>query len=365
MGKLDSIHITNFKSIQDQTLELKSLNVFIGANGVGKSNFIGVFKFLNNLIDGNLQTYTAISGGADRILHFGRKVSERMAFDLTFAGGVNKYECVLLPGAENNFVFESESAFFHNKAQYATPYEDFVGSGHLESRISERAREPRGSIANHVLNDLRSWKVYHFHDTSDSARMRHECDLGDNRFLQPDARNLAAFLYRLERKYPDHFENIQDTIRMVAPFFDKLNLGPSRLNPDVIRLEWIEKGSNAYFNGMSLSDGTLRFMCLATLLLQPTLPSVILLDEPELGLHPYAISVLAGLIEAASQKTQIIVGTQSVTLVNQLQPDDIVVVELEYGKSVFKPLALSDMDGWLDEYGLGDLWEKNVFGGRP
>ena len=159
--------------------------------------------------------------------------------------------------------------------------------------------------------------------------------------------------------------NIQDTIRQIAPFFEGFRLEPSRLNPDKIRLEWREKGSETYFNAHALSDGTLRFMCLATLLLQPTMPNVILLDEPELGLHPAAISLLADLLLSAAQRTQILVATQSVTLVNQFTPESVWVVERGDRHSVFKRLETADMSTWLDEYSLGELWEKNIIGGRP
>jgi predicted ATPase len=360
MKKLDRIKITNYKSIRDLDLELSDLNVFIGANGSGKSNFIGVFKFLNHLVEGNLQTYTAERGGADTILHFGRKRSESMAFSLFFENGINGYDCRLAPSAEDNFFFKYEDVWFHNK-YYPRPKTERLGSGHLESKISAKPT----SIAYYVLGHLESWKLYHFHDTSDSAKVKQTGDLEDNRFLRPDARNLAAFLYRLEKNYQDHFDNIQDAVRLVAPFFDRFNLQPLELNPDKIRLEWLEKGSDAYFNASVLSDGTLRFICMATLLLQPQLPSVILIDEPELGLHPSAISVLANLLQSAAKLTQVLVSTQSVTLVNQFEPQDVVVVEREEGQSVFRRLDEADMTNWLDDYSLGDLWEKNVIGGRP
>jgi predicted ATPase len=190
-------------------------------------------------------------------------------------------------------------------------------------------------------------------------------DVDDNRRLNTDASNLAAFLHRLQQKSPGHFQNIEDTIRQIAPFFEGFQLKPSELNPDKIRLEWREKGSETYFNAHALSDGTLRFMCLATLLLQPLMPNVILLDEPELGLHPAAISLLADLLESAAQRTQILVATQSVTLVNQFTPASVWVVEREERASVFKHLESADMSAWLEDYSLGDLWEKNILGGRP
>jgi len=365
MKKLDRIVITNYKSIRNLDLELSDLNVFIGANGSGKSNFIGAFKFLNHLIEGNLQTYTAERGGADTILHFGRKHSESMSFNLSFENGVNGYVCRLRASAEDNFFFQYEEVWYHMKHFYPRPKVEPLGGGHIESTLSQIRTKGGSHIAGYVLDHLSSWRIYHFHDTSDSAKVKQTGDLADNRFLRPDARNLAAFLYRLEQTHKDHFDNIQDAVRLVAPFFDRFNLQPSELNPDKIRLEWLEKGSDAYFNASVLSDGTLRFICMATLLLQPQLPSVILIDEPELGLHPSAIAVLANLLQSAAQRTQVLISTQSVTLVNQFEPQDVVVVEREEGQSVFRRLDKADMTDWLDDYSLGDLWEKNVIGGRP
>jgi len=367
MPKLSHVGVKNFKSIRDLELDLNALNVFIGANGAGKSNFVEVFKFLNQLVHDNLQEYVGASGGSDRILYFSRKTSDSLSLELSFDAGVNGYKCVLAPTAEDNFIFSNESIWFHDASKYHDPYRIGLGSGHKESKLREEASTDTGQVAYHVLLDLKSWRLYHFHDTSESARVKQTGDIEDNIALQPDARNLAAFLYRIHKNFPDHFENIQDAVRMVAPFFDRLNLHPSGLNEQKIRLEWKEVGSDAYFNGASLSDGSLRFMCLATLLLQPVplLPSVILLDEPELGLHPRAVAVLAGLLRQAAQRRQVMVATQSVTLVNQFEPQDIVVVEREEGQSVFRHLEKSDMEGWLEDYGLGDLWEKNVLRGRP
>lgn len=192
--------------------------------------------------------------------------------------------------------------------------------------------------------------------------MKQTCDVNDNIVLGSDAANLAAFLSCLEQTKRDYLENIEDTIRQIAPFFERFQLEPSRLNKDKIRLEWKEKGSDSYFNANALSDGTLRFICLASLLLQPRLPSVVLLDEPELGLHPAAITVLASLLESAATRTQVLVATQSVTLVNQFTPDRVWVAEREDGASVFSHLAKEDLTEWLDGYALGKLWEKNVLG---
>ena len=228
MPELSRIDVKNFKSIRELKLDLKPLNVFIGANGAGKSNFIGIFNFLNQIVEGNLQTYTGTSGGADSNLYFGRKTSEQLSLELSFDGGKNGYMCVLKPTAKDNFIFNEELVWFHDKSRYDNPYQEGFGSGHAETRLSRETRNSR--VASDVHGDLKSWKLYHFHDTSDSARMKQTGDIDDNAVLQSDARNLAAYLYRLQEKHADHFANIEDAIRMVAPFFDSFNLHPSGLN---------------------------------------------------------------------------------------------------------------------------------------
>jgi predicted ATPase len=363
MRTLEQLKVKNFKSICDQTLCVGRLNVFIGGNGSGKSNLIGVFHFLNRLVAGDLQNYTGAAGGADSILYFGRKQSPSLTVEMEFGvrDYVNDYAFTLRPTAEDRFIFSSETVWFHDRSRYPKPLSIDLGSGHAETRVKQSTEANAG----YVRDDLESYRIYHFHDSSSSAPVKQTGEVDDNRRLHPDAGNLAAFLYRLQQTYPGHFKNIEDTIRQIAPFFEGFRLEPSALNPDKIRLEWKEKGSDIYFNASALSDGTLRFMCLTTLLLQPILPAVVLLDEPELGLHPAAISLLADLLESASQRTQVLVATQSVTLVNQFTPEFVWVVERVDRQSVFRHLESADMSAWLENYSLGELWEKNILGGRP
>ncbi len=286
-----------------------------------------------------------------------------MSFSLEFGddGSPSSYQ-VDLQSTNNDGLFISfESASFR-KQQYLTKT---FGQGGSVSSMESTLKEVDHIGPRQILQDLEVYGVYHFHDTSDTAGVKGTCDVDDNRYLRPQAENLAAFLYWMAKKKPDHFANVQDTLRQVAPFFGEFRLAPSKLNEAKIRLEWKEKGSDAYFNASSLSDGTLRFICLAALLLQPELPAVLLLDEPELGLHPAAITVLASLLSSAATRTQVIVATQSVTLVNQFEPNEVWTVDREEEQSVFRHLSKADMAAWLDEYGLGDLWEKNILGARP
>jgi len=368
MRKLEKLGIVAFKSIREQTLELGALNVLIGANGAGKSNLVQAFQFLREIRMQSLARYS-LERGADALLFRGRKISSSMALYVQFGEGDvgNAYRIRLIPTDENTLVVDEETALFHDRKKYSRPYETHVGGAGREAQLATS----KDRVAHYVRSDLESYRLYHFHDTSVTAAVRGPSDVNDNRFLRPDAANLAAFLHGLQHSHPDHFRNIEDAFRQIAPFFDGFTLAPSTVNPEKIRLEWREKGCDAYFNGVALSDGSLRFICLATLLLQPTLPAVILLDEPELGLHPAAIGLLAELLSAASVRTQLLVATQSVTLVNHLEPEQVWTTERQNGETVFQHFSKGDLATWLETfegaegYGLGDLWEKNLLGGRP
>jgi predicted ATPase len=364
MAALEKIRVEGFKSLRETSLDLPSLSILIGGNGSGKSNFVQVFGLLNEIVQGNLQNYVRRQGGPDSLLHFGQKVTERLKINLQF--GQNAYRITLLPSQDDSLFFEEEVCeFWLGPTKSPNPYVESMGSAHIESRLAEGAKRKPGKVASHVLRSVQSWKVYHFHDTSPTAKVKQVCSIDDNESLRSDASNLAAFLWRLRDQHPAQYAQIVGAIRSVAPFFDEFQLREIPRSPGQTRLEWREKGSTTYFNAHSLSDGTLRFICLATLLLQPYLPTTVLLDEPELGLHPYAIHVLSALLTSASQRTQVIVSTQSVTLVNQYEPEHVVVVDRREGQSVFNRATEPHVGAWLEEYGLGDLWEKNVLGGRP
>lgn len=366
---LERVVVQGYKSFRELDLSLERINVLIGPNGSGKSNFIQLFQIMNRVTLQGLQIYVAQSGGADSLLHYGRKTTERMRVELWFRQDTtlaNGYVATLIPTAEDTLVFAEEACYFHNRARYSRPYQASVSSWiHPESLLPEWADSD--PVAFHVLKAMQSWQLYHFHDTSDSAKVKQTGDLHDNLFLRPDASNLAAYLYRLRETAPASYRNIVETIRMAAPFFGDFVLRPSPFNPEKIRLEWRERGSDMVFGPHILSDGTLRFICLATLFLQPPdqMPATIVLDEPELGLHPYAIVLLAEMVRSAAEHTQVIMATQSVTLVNQFSPQDLLIVDRVEGVSSIRRLSPEETGQWLADYGLGDLWEKNLIGGRP
>ncbi len=365
MPELDSITVQGFKSIASiEELKLGAVNVVIGPNGSGKSNFIGVFSFLHAIRKGHLQEYVIKAGGAERVLHFGSKVTEELHLHISFQGGVNEYDIKFQPLGADQLYPSSETVYFWDKKKYPKPYSNGLSPVGKEAAIST---SKVGKIGDYVRSHLDRWRLYHFHDTSSSSPMKKTADVNDNRYLRPDGSNLAAFLYFLREKHETSYSLIRRTVQRVAPFFDDFQLAPQQLNTDKILLEWKHKGSDAYFDASSLSDGTLRFIALTTLFLQPDSyrPSLILVDEPELGLHPYAITMLASLIKQASPRTQVIVSTQSPLLLDHFQPEEVLVADRIEGGTRLTRLDPFKLEQWLEDYSLGQLWEKNELGGRP
>jgi predicted ATPase len=356
---INNIQIENFKSIRKLDLPLNQINILIGANGAGKSNFISFFKLLNKLYNRNFQNYIAEYAGAQNILYFGLKQSDYLYSNIEF-DKINRYFLKLRPNKEGNLYFETEGTQFNR--DFGLGWDnDVLGNGYNESILINQ----RYGRYKFVKSHLESFKVFHFHDTSNTAKIKQKCNINDNEYLRDDASNLAAYLYLLQEKHTKEFKKIEMSVRSVAPFFECFQLKPDRIKEDQIRLEWKERNSDMYLNAMHLSDGTLRFIALASLLLQPQMPKTIIIDEPELGLHPFAINKLAGLIKQASAHSQIIISTQSVNFIDNFEPETIITVDRKDNQSVFNPQNSENLKDWIAEYSIGELWNKNVIGGRP
>ncbi len=361
---IDRLTINGFKSIRRlERFKLESLNVLIGANGAGKSNFVSYFRMLGEMVEGRLQHWTRQQGSADRIVSFGVKETNKLKSFIEF--GRNGYQFVLEPTVESGFSFASEQIFFNG---YYGKKWIFLGSGHSEAKLKEQFRSSeRGSESDYCYSSISNWKVFHFHDTSDTAGVKRLGSIHDNDYLRQDASNLAAFLYRLANESPEVYQRIRKIVTLAIPFFDDFVLQPRKLptEEEQIRLLWRQKDSDYALWPSQLSDGSIRFICLVTALMQPDPPSTIIIDEPELGLHPYAITLLGSLLRSASKRMQVIVSTQSVPLVNEFAIEDLIIVEREQNATVFKRHTGEEFKTWLDEYSIGELWEKNILGGRP
>lgn len=374
MTQIQKITIKGYKSIAKlENFALRPLNVLIGANGAGKSNFIGLFRFLASVVGDNFPVDVQKWGGPEALLHFGSKFTPKMDLEVYFtrtegATGsfANGYRVTLEPTQDNRLIFTREESWLDgNYTTRAYP----LGSGHSTAKVTSDKDSPSASVSYHVSEKLKIWRQYHFHDTSDTAAVKRKHAVNDSLRLKPDAANLAAYLRKLKTttKYESSYDRIVETIRRAAPFFGDFVFRDE--GSDFIELEWTERGRpDTPWKAHVLSDGTLRFICLTTLLLQPKvlLPDTVLIDEPELGLHPFAINLLAEMLKEAAESKQVIVSTQSVELLNNFQPEDVVVVQREGDASVFKRLDAEELTDWLTEdYSLGELWKRNVLGGRP
>ncbi|MFP5272038.1 AAA family ATPase [Coleofasciculus sp.] len=364
---LKKIKIKGYKSIQAMELQLAPINILIGANGAGKSNLISFFKLLRWMMQtpGQLQLFVGKSGGANALLFDGASVTPQMESELLFETdtGRNDYFFRLFHAASDTFIFAEEKYRFSRNTFNGLADWISLDAGHREAQIIDIANSGNPT-ARTIFRLMQSCAVYQFHNTSETARIRQRWNIEDNRYLREDGANLAPFLLRLKETEPIYYTIIVDTLNQIAPFFADFVLEP--VNNAVI-LQWRERGTDLTFSADQASDGTLRTMALVALLLQPKtdLPDVLILDEPELGLHPYAINIIGGLINSVSIQSQVILATQSTLLIDCFEPEDIIVVERKNRQSYFYRQETETLEDWLEEYSLSELWNKNIMGGRP
>ncbi len=366
-SRLKEIKISGYKSLGTDThpvnLKLDNLNIIIGANGAGKSNFISFFQMLANMMTGALQIYVGKNGSAESLLQFGSKKTKMISASLIFENKnfTDIYEFSLVKAINDTLIFAEEAIWSGNR-------KFDLCSGQKESfLLTDAASHTNERVVRTILSGC---KTFQFHDTSSEAHIRNAANIDNNRFLMSDGGNVAAYLYMLKIKYRQYYNRIVDHVRYVMPSFQDFFLEPQILNPQWIKLQWLEKGNNEYvFGPEHFSDGTLRFIALATLLLQPPelLPQVIFVDEPELGLHPQAVDILASMVQKAAERTQVILATQSPRLLDSFDYSNIIVAEKEQGTgcTILKRLDEDEIKIWLEDYSLSQIWEKNIIGGQP
>ena len=366
MGRaLDTLSIKGFKSIQEMDrLPLTKLNVLIGANGAGKSNFVDFFRMLRAMSQEGLQTFIESGGGADGFLFQGPTLTREIWAYMAF--GKNEYGFTMQPNVAGKMIIKNECARYTGAGGL-----EYYGGGRTESLIRswKNMQSTWGSYygKEHYVNEaISSWIVYHFHDTSPTSLMRRDHSVHNWRELLPDAQNIAAFLYKMKELSGVRYQRIRETIQQVAPFFDDFLLEPETKGPNsLIRLQWRQKGNAFPFQPWQFSDGTIRFICLATALLQPNPPSTVLIDEPELGLHPHALGVLGQLVNETSDRTQVIISTQSAPLLDSFLPEHVIVVDRWKGASRFQRLDTNTYAHWLENFDVGELLQKNVIEAGP
>ncbi|MEA5105916.1 MAG: AAA family ATPase [Sphaerochaeta associata] len=368
MARLERLSVKGFTSIRSlEDFPLADSNILIGANGSGKSNFLELFKFIRafaklplpNLNHADVKSYVLDAGTATDLLY--KEKDSAQHIDITLHFGEFGYRFSLVPTQDDLLRIESERIQDSSDGPWRSLHSE---DGFTPALLEEKEKSKTYS-EEAIFESIKNWQIYHFHDTGRLSPPKRTQDVFDTSYLRFDGSNIASYLLFL-RNHPifaSSYRDIVSAVRLVAPFFEDFILKP--FSDDKVRLLWKQKGTDSPMKPQALSDGTLRFICLATVLLQPKHPDTILIDEPELGLHPYAITILAELMKARSKDTQLIIATQSAELISQFEPEDVIICDRKEGQSTFSRLQTEPLSTWLSSYSLGDLWKKQVLSGGP
>ena len=379
-GGISHIKLSGFRSIKSAELDFNNLNVFIGANGSGKSNFMSFFQMLEFYLssDDGLSQYVGRYGGANSLMYYGTQTTKSIAAGLTFltTSGENTYNVELGEQTGGRLYFKDETVCFNPKdsagnLEKRSPIS--LGAGIASSRLTQVFNDTESyeqfqiTTIRTIRNIMRRWRFYQFHNTALDSYIRGASSIKDSGYLRSDAGNLAAFLHDMRDKHPDAFKSVVYTMKQITPYMETIKLNPD-FNPEYVRIQWSEKANSRYdIDATLMSDGTLRALALVTLLSYPQKPPLICIDEPELGLHPEAIKIVGDLIKVASDDTQIFISTQSERLIDCFEPEDIVVVSKDSDNdgSRFDRLDYEKYKEWFEDYSISETWDTNIFGGRP
>lgn len=362
---IQEIHIAGFCSLKQVCLEPGRLTVLIGPNGAGKSNLLQALRLIPLLRTRSLQRYVADHGFGAALLHYGPKATD--AIDLAVVirdqGTTYRYDARLAFAPDDTLYFQTENAARVNPDD--TWSISSLGGSHRESHLLDEVyRDKTVAAVNEWLGRI---TFYHFHDTSPQSKLRTHARREDDRYPRSDGSNLAAYLLRLKESVDSAdqkaWQRINRHCRHIAPAIKQLD--PVAVNGSV-RLDWIDDRDER-FGCHQFSDGTLRALALITVLSQPSgcLPRLISIDEPELGLHPSAIALIAELCRSISRHTQIVLSTQSTELLDYFNADEVVVVERQQGETRLTRLSSQALQNWLEDYSLSELYDKGVIGGKP
>lgn len=372
MNAIESVHVRGFRSLADFRVDdLPNVTVMIGPNGAGKSNFVRFFEMMGWMLMAprRLARFVRWQGGADDQLFGGHARTERIEASVALRTSAGRADYRFSLAHTNPDLLEFDDERFRLRSgdpPNDSPWQD-LGSGHPEAKILEaRSADDNGGgpAATTIVETLRSCSCYQFHDTSDRSPIKKTWDASDWGRLRGDGGNLAAVLHFLEQNDIRRYEAICRYVSRVLPVFDRFALEERH---DRVILRWKVKSSDKTYGAHLASDGSLRLFALVTLLNLPLdlLPRVILLDEPELGLHPAAISLVGGMIRSLASQRQIIVATQSSLLVDVFELDQLFVLDLDGDATTVQRMKSDDYREWLGECSTGQLWEDNLLGGYP
>lgn len=370
--RIESVQIEGFRSLREVTFRPNpGVTVLVGPNGAGKSNLLHFFHLLRSMVPlQRLGRFVAFEGGANDQLFHGRHRTPEMKGEISIRTGAgrNEYAFTLNRGRRDQFFFAEERYRFSHPEDGADVEWRHLGSGHDETRLLEAAQPSEDArhrgAARTITDFLQAVTSYQFQDTSKNSPFTNRCHVTDSFRLWPNGGNLAAVLYRMQREDERRYEELCGQIGWIFPVFERFAIEEEN---EYVILRWRARNSDQIIGAHLTSDGALRFFALMALLILPStqLPNVILLDEPELGLHPEAIALVAGMIRSLATERQIVIATQSPLLVDEFGLEDLRVLDLKDGETVMKSVNPDEYRVWLDDYGAGGLWMTNLLGGNP
>jgi predicted ATPase len=380
----DYIKIEGFRSFKKVELEMPRLAVLIGPNGGGKSNFLDLMSLMSEAAQGQLEKGVGIRGGADCVgfgfsslrnvfveFHFQGEslpnVRFKLGFDVAFAtSNVQVEEVVEEPTTERNGQLSvvkrdrNECVFREGEIEERKTLEWASELAIFQVRDLSKYPTPY-----RLLSNIQEWTLYRDIDVGPESPVRQPELVRPAVRLLPDGRNLSSVLYAMQQDHEETWEDILGILKTAYPDFEKLRV-PAGGGDGKVHLRWFERPHEK--EGLSanlLSDGTLKLLCLIAILKSPNPPPLICIDEPELGLHPDWIELVAELLQDAAVRTQVIVATHSPHIVAKLDPDQVIVTEKENGETRLERLSSSDLEKWLRDFNLADLWLAGHIGGRP
>ncbi len=358
---IKTISIAGFRNLKAvHELALSRLNVLIGGNGAGKSSFLRFFELLGAMHrSGHLQDFVLDHGGADDQLFMGAKTTPEITAHIGWEAGAGVCDYALrLAYVAGDALKIAEEKYRLSLTDAQAPYQT-LPTPSMESRLKDQP-DPAAQTISRLLQQC---AVFHFHDTSVSASVNKRWDVADNVCLRTDGGNLGAVLLDLKMNDVPRYRLIVSQIQRVFPALDDFVLEPVK---GKVLFCWRSRFSDKTMGPYLTSDGTLRLFFLVTLLNLPAerLPSLLLIDEPELGLHPQAVELVAAMVKRVAAVKQVIIATQSPLMLDCFQPDNIIVAESRGGAAELKRLEKPEYERWLaEDYLLSDWWMARTVGG--
>jgi predicted ATPase len=381
IGRFENISVKGFRRLQHTELEMRALIVMIGANGSGKTSFLDILSMLAASASGNLRNILQLKGGLNEILTRGRAQELEIAISMKVPDAEPlRYSLALSPKGLS-YEVRDETLTQQRKLNKSEPFKYIEshgldikyfqeGSGLLRpnwehnpletslSQVPKMYREPEN-----LRKSLASCTYYGALDVSEKSPIRLPQAMRPAKLPGASGEDLVSCLYDLRETDQYRFEMVENIISAAFPDFERLNFPP--VAAGTISMTWTDRNFPQPIYVHELSEGTLRFLWLVTLLQSQSLTTVTLLDEPEVSLHPDLLRHLAYLMREASKHTQLIVATHSDRLIRFLNPHEVLICDLEEGEAKMTWADSLNLDKWLEDYSLDQIWSMNVMGGRP